>query len=602
MAFSYFSGMRYYFFIILFFGGLSLGFSQNGALAKNYFEEGQYEKALELYQELYEANPRNLAYFQGMVSSYQELGRYDDAIKSLTEKVKESSNYPNLLVELGYNFQLQGNIAAAKERYEQAISKISQQPSFAYSVGGNFQKYNLLDQAAETYEIANDLQPNTNFSIQLARIYGEQGKLEKMFVNYLKIIEENPNLFFTLNRVFGEYISENPENIANGIFRKLLLKKLQEKPNVLYNQLLSWLFIQQKDYKKAFLQEKAIYMRGEADLHGIFDLALIVKEKGETEIAEEILNYLVESEAGLDGKLKAYGILMNMKVENSSPKDYQAIQNEFGDLFAQYGKGATTLFLQLEEANFLAFHQHRKEEAETLLKDLLKTNLGMFELAKVKLKLGDILVLEEKFNQALIYYSQVQNLVKNDVLAQEARYKVAQTSYYKGDFDWAQTQLKVLKSSTSQLISNDAMELDLLISENSLEDSTQTALKLFARADLFAFQGENDQALTLLNQILSKHQGEKISDEALFRKAKLLEEKEEFDLAIQAYNEIITTYKDGILADNAYFALAELYQNKLQQPEKAKECYEQILFNYEDSIYFVEARKRFRELRGDSVE
>ena len=102
--------------------------------------------------------------------------------------------------------------------------------------------------------------------------------------------------------------------------------------------------------------------------------------------------------------------------------------------------------------------------------------------------LADILVLDEKFNQALIYFSQVQNLVENDVVAQMARFKVAKTSYYKGDFDWATIQLDVLKSATSQLIANDAMELSLLISENSLEDSTRTALKLYARADLLAFQ------------------------------------------------------------------------------------------------------------------
>jgi outer membrane protein assembly factor BamD (BamD/ComL family) len=66
------------------------------------------------------------------------------------------------------------------------------------------------------------------------------------------------------------------------------------------------------------------------------------------------------------------------------------------------------------------------------------------------------LVFDEKFNQALIYYSQIQNKIKNDPIAQEARFKVARTSYFKGDFAWAQTQLDILKKSTSQLIANDA--------------------------------------------------------------------------------------------------------------------------------------------------
>lgn len=594
--------MRISIFITLFFCSITIGFSQSGALAKNYFEQGEYEKSLTLYQDLYGKNPGNMAYFQGLISSYQELGKYGEAIKLLLKKVTDSSTYPHLIVELGYNYQLEGNVEVAKEQYAKAISKVSEQPSFAYSVGNAFQKYNLLEEAAATYEAANELQPNTNFSIQLARIYGEQGKTEKMFVNYLQLIEENPNLFFSVNRVFSQYITEDPQNGANEIFRKLLLKKLQEKPNVLYNQLLSWLFVQQKDYKKAFLQEKAIYMREEGGLRGIFDLATIAKEEKQTEIAAEILEYLIETEVGTDGKLEAYGMLMNMRVENVAQKDYPELEKEFEQLFTIYGNGPATLSLQLEKANFLAFHQKRNEEAVTLLKNLLETDLNRFQQAEVKLKLADILVLDEKFNQALIYYSQVQKSVKNDVLAQTARFKVAQTSYYKGDFDWAETQLNVLKTSTSQLIANDAMELSLMIRDNSQEDSTQTALKLFAKADLYAFQGENDTALTVLNQILSEHQGEKIIDEALFRKAKILEEKGEYEKALTVYEEIITAYKEGILADNAYFALAELYRKQLQQPQKAKEYYEQILFNHEDSIYFVEARKRFRELRGDAIE
>ena len=125
------------------------------------------------------------------------------------------------------------------------------------------------------------------------------------------------------------------------------------------------------------------------------------------------------------------------------------------------------------------------------------------------MELADILVFDEKFNQALIYYSQIQKKVKNDILAQEASFKVAKTSYYKGDFEWAQVQLDVLKKSASQLISNDAMELSLMISDNSLEDSTQTALKKFAKADLLALQQRFPEAVLVLNDILENHKGEK---------------------------------------------------------------------------------------------
>src|SRR5699024_4212580 len=97
---------------------------------------------------------------------------------------------------------------------------------------------------------------------------------------------------------------------------------------------------------------------------------------------------------------------------------------------------------------------------------------------------------------ALILYSQIKSLVKNTPLAQEALFKVAQTSYYKGDFDWAQTQLKVLKQSTSELTANDAMALNLLIQDNISMDSMQTALKLFVKEDFRTIQEKDEQALS----------------------------------------------------------------------------------------------------------
>jgi len=242
------------------------------------------------------------------------------------------------------------------------------------------------------------------------------------------------------------------------------------------------------------------------------------------------------------------------------------------------------------------------EEAKQLLETLSSGQLNNFQQAAIKMTLADILVLDQKFNQALIYYSQIQNLVKNDEVSQNARFKVAKTSYYKGDFEWALSQLDVLKKSSTQLIANDAMELSLLIKENSLEDSTQTALKLYAKADLLTFQNKEEQAIQILEEILTAHKGEKIEDEALLKQASIFSDQGKFEKAEANYLKILEFYGKGILADNATFLLAELYKEELNNPEKAKQYYEQIIFSFPDSIYFVDARKKFRSLRGDDLE
>jgi len=594
--------MRCFIFIALWFiAGCGL-YAQSEQLAKNFFDQGEYEKALKVYQKLYEQNPANPVYFNGVVSSNQQMENFEEAEKMLMDRLNRTANNPSILIELGHNYELQEDQEKATRFYEEALQAIEARPNYAYSIARGFEQYNLLEYAAKAYERAMATDTDRNYNLQLARIYGEQGKIEEMFSNYLDLIEDDMKFYGIANREFNRYITEDPQAEANIIFRKLLLKRLQEDPQLLYNEMLSWLFIQQKDFDKAFAQERAIFKRGENSLQGILNLAVMAKEAEEYETAEEVIAYAIEESPSRTFNLQARHFLLNIQLETAEADAYAKVEEDFKLLLEEFGYNQETLDVQIDYANFIAFKLDKKEEAITLLKRSAEITPDKFNLAKVKMAMADILVVQEKFNEALIYYSQIQNLVKNDVISQDARFKVAKTSYYKGDFDWAKTQLDILKTSTSQLIANDAMELSLLISDNSLEDSTQTALKKFAHADLLAFQKKNPQAIQALDSILINHKGEKIEDEALLSQAKLYEEEHDFEKAEQNYLEIINSFNNDILADNAHYLLAELYANQLQDPEKAKSLYEQIIFNFADSIYFVEARKKYRLLRGDTLE
>ena len=224
-----------------------------------------------------------------------------------------------------------------------------------------------------------------------------------------------------------------------------------------------------------------------------------------------------------------------------------------------------------------------------------------FQKGNIQIKLADVLVYSNQFNQALILYSTVQSELKNSVLAQEARFKVAQTSYYKGDFYWSKTQLKVLKSSTSQLIANDALELNLLITNNIENDSLHSALKNYAIAELFAFQNNTSMAIDTLGALLNKYKGHPIEDDALFKQAELYTRSKNYVLAEKNYLKIISNYPNGVLADDSYYMLGELYSERLNDTEKAKNMYEKIIFEFPSSIYLVEARKKYRRLRGEYI-
>ena len=594
----YIYSMRLLFFLYLFF--TIQMHAQDDAFARDYFKSGEFEKALHEYKKLYAQSPSNINYIFQIVSAYQQLEQFNEAelfLKTLMQRV----NYPAFVVELGYNFQLKNDLENANAHYNKALAMINENPSNVFAIVRSFQSHALLNEAIVAYEKASALNPEYDFNLQLAQLYGEQGNIEKMFTSYIDFAEANPIAISNMQRAIADFISEDSTQENNMIFRKIVLKKAQESPSLVYNELLSWFFIQQKDFKKAFLQEKAIFNRQPESLNRIEELALIAANDDDVDMAKEIFTFITQTAQDTDMLLEAHYNLLQLETKQTLPANYFNIENQYQELLKKFGLFASTLKIQIAYAHFLAFYMNDAVKATSFLEKTLELPLTELQQAEVKLELGDILVLQEKFNDALIYFTQIQRNLKNSTISQQARYKVAQTSYYKGDFKWAESQLKILKASTSQLIANDALDLKLIISDYKDEDSLQIALKLYAKADLLAFQNKKVASIELLDKILKEHKTEPIVALALYKQAQLFTELSQFEKAEANYESIIANYNTGILIDDAYFKLAQLYENKLNQLEKAKANYEKIIFNHTDSIYFVDARKHYRALRGDAI-
>ncbi|MCB0473738.1 MAG: tetratricopeptide repeat protein [Flavobacteriaceae bacterium] len=591
------------FIVIIFLYTTQLCFSQDAQLAYSYFRNGEYEKAKALYKELYKNNPVSRDYFKNLLSCYQLTADFESAGKLLEQQQQAYPNQANILIEKGYNDQLQNRPEKAREYYELAIATLDKNPHTGYILGKTFQDNHLLDYALRAYKKSMEINPQLNYSAYIAFIYGEQGDIENMFDTYLDMVQKNPNYFTTVQQYAGRFLNDDPLDANNSLFRKLVLKRLQQDPNDSWNKLLSWLYIQQKEYDKAFVQEKALYKRNPEDLNRIADLGAMAFNNNDLETARQVYTFILENTTDRDMVLDAHLALLDIAVETAtSKKEIDAVEQKYQELFATFGKNYNTLSLQLSYADFLTFKKNEPERAITILKNALSETSNPFQEGSIKIKLGDVLVYTGKFNEALINYSQVQTKLKNSTLAQDAQFKVAQTSYFKGDFKWAMTQLKVLKKSTSQLIANDALGLNLLITENIAGDSiSKEALEKYARAELLAYQNKNKQAIDTLDLILKKYEGRSIEDEALYKQADLYTRIKMYKDAEADYLRLISLKNEYILVDDSYFKLGELYQNYLDDPEKAKEMYQKIIFDFPSSIYLVEARKRFRILRGDAI-
>jgi tetratricopeptide (TPR) repeat protein len=576
-----------------------VSFSQNEQLAQYYYDKGDFEKAKISYQELLESVPQNMQYFLRTVDCLQQLQQFEQAEKILITQLNKYKQ-ASVLVELGYNFQLQKNESKAKDYYQQAIDRINGNAYEVYGVSGSFEKKVLLDYALKSYETAELKMPNLNFNYQKGLIYGQLGNMEKMIDTFLDEAFLNPQNSILIQNQMSRFMTGEGDSAFSDLLKKALIIRVQKNQDIFWNHYLSWFYVQQKEFSKAFIQEKAIYKRNPASLSNIVNLAQTCIEEEDSETAKTILDFVLENTKDLELLMQANSYLVQMKINKALPKEYPLIQTELEALLKQYEISPFSLSLQLIQAHFVAFNLRKPEEARAIIKKALELQLNDFQKAQVKMELADIFLFEEKFNQALLYYSQIELDLKNDAVAHEASLKAAKTSYFKADFAWALKQFKELKSASTQLIANDALEYFLLINDNTVADSTQTALREFVKGDYLLYQNRNEEAIAHFQAILKKHKGEEIEAVTLLRLGKVYEKLGEFPLALSHYQTIIDSHSDGIYIDEALYFSAEIYNKKLKDPEKAKPLYEKILFNHQDSIYFVEARKSFRMLRGDT--
>lgn len=573
-------------------------FAQNEQLALDYFEKGEFEKAVTMLESISSKQPANAYYFERLITCYQQLQQFEKAEKAIDDRNKKYRQ-PVLYVELGYNFQLQKNTSKAQKQYEIALAEVQKEPNYAYQIGNAFEKKVLLDWALKVYDVAQKGNPNLNFDYQVALIQGQMGNMELMTDKLLQFSFEKQDNTSLVQNYLSRFISEDANGTFTAYLKKTLLIKTQKTPDNYWNQFLSWLYVQQKEFGKAFIQERAIYKRNPDSFYNIVALAKLAINDKQNEDAADILQFVLENTQDVGLQMQAHHFLMQMKIEAANSSEYEAIYSELVLLLKKYGISPYSLNLQILAAHFDAFYRKQPKEGIQLLSTALKLPLNVREEANVKMELADIMVFDEKFNQAILYYAQVEDNLKNDELAHEASMKMAKANYYKNDFDWTFQQVKVLKQSSSLLIANDAIALFLLISDNS-EDSTRTALTAYAKADFLLYQKKNDEALNGFLSILEKFKGDSIEDEALLKIGQIFEEKKEYLQALKYYKTIIDNHKESVFIDEALFYAAEIFNKNLNDAVQAKPLYEKILFEHPDSIFYTEAQLQYRKLRGDN--
>lgn len=590
--------------------GFSTGtvLAQEAKLAQQYFENGEFEKAAVLYDKLFQENNRNDFFFERYIDCLFFMEDYATAEKAIKQELRRNDSNANLLVLYGSLYERQFREEEANEKYAAAVAVVKKDRYEINKLAYAFIGLTKFDFAIQTYEKGMELLKNEEaFSYNLAELYRRKGDTPNMIRYYLKSLAENPKREDQIKTIFQRYL-QGTEDFAE--LQKQLYARIQEDgTSVLYPDMLAWVFIQQKDYKNAFRQMRALDRRLQEDGQRIYRLGRIAANEGDFDAAIEAFQYIYQNKGPSSGYyIESKRLCMLSKREKIvsgfqyTREDLASLEEEYDQFLDEFGRSTATAIILAELADLEAFYLNNLDRAIDLLNELIAfPNLDNKVQAEAKLDLGDFYLMKGEIWEATLLYSQVDKAFKEDVIGHEARYRNARLSYYNADFQWAQAQFDVLKASTSRLIANDALDLSVFIMDNLNLDTAGTAMQMYAEADMLIFQNRFDEAFEKLDSLLSQYPGHNLEDDVYYLKAEVYNKQREYEKAIEMYQRVVDEYRDEIRADNALFALAEIYEFQLKDIEKAKELYETIFIEFSGSTFAVEARKRFRQLRGDNL-
>lgn len=590
-------------------------------LAQKYYIDAEYEKAILYYNKIAEEPNYKLKIYNNYYSSFIELKQLKNAEKLCKDIIKDFPNKLNTVVDLGLVYGLNNKLEKKSQILDKAIKQISDQTLYndALDLGLAFEKIGDTDRALLTYLKfeASSKRNIFSFHSKTALLYNKKGEISKMINTFFEMLDQSDNFLNTVqNGLINSIDFQNNLN-EKEILRKFIIKKIQsESQKTIYIELLSWFYMTNNDYENAFTQIKSLDKKLNKNGSKVLELGNISLNNKNYNIAVKSYQYVIENSSVLENKLEAKNKkLLAIKIKlltgnHILVEELKELKSNYIITLSQLDISNNTFNNSIRKYNLLvdlseieAYYLDDVSAAKQHLNTaILIPRLKEKLKAEAKLKLADILVLEDNIWEASLKYLQIEKQFKDDQLGHLAKFKNAQVYYFSGEYDWCQSQLDVLKASTSKLIANDALELSVLISDNFNMDTSEIAMKLFSYADMLSAQQQYSQAIILYDSVLNNFENHSLNDEILFRKAKIYLKQNNYSQAIINLLEIEKKFPNSILLDNSLFLAGCIYQENIKDLYSAKKYFKTILFEHQGSLYTAEARKRFRKLAGSTNE
>ncbi len=621
-------------------GFLSFGQNQQEIqLANEYLNKGEKSKALSAFQTLAK-DQQNIAlihnsYFNLML----DLNNFKQA-EDYIEKLIRRDDRIAYRLDLGVLYVRSGDLSKA-DKYLKSIIKIQLEDIYKAKVISDYlASQNLYGYAVYSLQQARSVtKTNTLFALELATLFRQQGKRDEMVGEYLNYVTQVPSNVGYVKNLLQLLLTKLEE--LQSLERVLLDKVQQNQQSEIYADLIIWVNLQQKNFYNAFIQSRAYDKRFRKEQSKTLEIAQIAFNNKDYSSADKAFSYVIKEFANTENYLPAQlGLIRTReaKVKKSYPVNKDSVRyliTEYGKFCERFPENSNAHEASLNQSLLKAYFLNQLDSAiKDISKLIANPKVALPLKNQAKMELGDVYLLKEEPWEATLLYSQVEKSQRETPLGYDAKLRNAKLSYYKGDFKLAEEHLDILKQATTREIANDAMDLSMRIKENTTFDTTGLSLKQFAHIELLIYQNKMDVAQKQLQNFengkvlvkqaeaflyglidvntLVETEGEyiwitlpqtminkEIRDDFFWLQANLKMKQGKFDESISFLEKILAQFPDDIYADDAFFLQGDIYETLLGNKEKAKEIFREFINKFPGSVYAAEARKRYRQLRGD---
>ncbi|MFK7845778.1 MAG: tetratricopeptide repeat protein [Rhodothermales bacterium] len=584
-------------------------------LAESYLRAGQFDRAISLLEDLYEASPATHVFYEKLKEGYENVKQYDEAIALVDQRIAVDANPVVLLSEKARLFFLKGEEQSAYDTWDEAIATAPTHVNSYRVVYQSLSRVRLFERAVSILEYGREkLNSKDHFQMDLAYLYSLTNAHDKAMQEYLSLLSNNERQLSFVRSRLGRFIDQE------GVLDKgipIVEAVVRDEPlNRSFRELLGWLYMENDQYDEAFNVYRAIDRLEQESGGVLFSFAKQAADAGAYEAASgafsEILERYPEAPSAPEAQM-GVAEMHEQRANELMERAYDKANNRIPAPNYEASYAAYQVFLQQYPT-----HPYYPEvlkrigsiqqdvffnlgDAESTLTEVRNEYASSNAANEADFNLGRISVMRGDLEKARLTFNRLEERLRLGELAEKARFQLALIHFYQGEFDAALTLSQVMNENTSTDIANDAIELKVLLFENKGPDSLNTALNVYAQAALSKRQRSFDIALTKLDSLLLQFGAHPLADDARFLKATTLRETGQTDAALAAFLEFPLIHPESFLVDRSLFTAAEIYELELGDEELAAKTYSQLLTDYPGSLLSTKARDRIRVIRGDGT-